>query len=43
MLNSIYTKFNMIPNEHIIKILYSNTYKYKLYNINRKNGKIKTQ
>jgi len=43
MLNSIYTKFNMIPNEHIIKILYRNTYKYKLYNIIREYGKIKTQ
>ena len=42
-MNSIYQKFNVIPNQYIIKILYRNTYNRKLINIIREYGKIQTQ
>ena len=40
MMNTIYQKFNIIPNQYIIKILYKNTYNIKLSNIIKKYGAI---
>lgn len=42
-MNSIYQKFNIIPNKYIIKILYRNTYNRKLLNIIREYDKIQVQ
>ena len=39
-MNTIYHKFNMYPNQYIIKILYKNIYNIKLSNIIKKYGPI---
>ena len=42
-MNSIYQKFNVIPNQYIVQILYRNIYNKKLLNIIKNYGKIQVQ
>ena len=42
-MNNIYRKFNIIPNEYIIKTIYRNTYNKKLMNIIKMYGPIQSQ
>ena len=43
MMNNIYRKFNIIPNQHIIKTIYKNIYNKKLMNVIKMYGPIQCQ